>query len=118
MKMEKIGVGLIGTGFMGKAHAVAWNAVKPVFGDAPNIKLVHLAEVNDALASMKAVEFGFARSSGDWRQVIADPDVDVVSITTPNKFHAEMAIAAIKAGKHVWCEKQMAPKMTVDAAML
>ena len=116
--METIGVGLIGTGFMGKAHAVAWNAVKPVFGDVPDIKLVHLAEVNDALASLKAVEFGFARSSGDWRQVIADPEVDVVSITTPNKFHAEMAITALEAGKHVWCEKPMAPKLAEAEAML
>ena len=109
--MESIGVGLIGTGFMGKSHAIAWNAVKPVFADVPAIRLAHLGEVSAELGSLKAVEFGFARSSGDWRHVIADPDVDVVSITTPNKFHAEMAIAALEAGKHVWCEKPMAPKL-------
>jgi predicted dehydrogenase len=116
--METIGVGLIGTGFMGKSHAVAWNAVKPVFGDVPSIRLAHLGDASDELASLKAAEFGFAKSSGDWRKVIADPQVDVVSITTPNKFHAEMAIAALEAGKHVWCEKPMAPKLTEAEAML
>src|SRR5262245_10440847 len=116
--METLGVGLIGTGFMGKSHAIAWNAVMPVFGDVPAIRLAHLGEANDELARRKAVEFGFARSSGDWRNVIADPGVDVVSITTPNKFHAEMAIAALEAGKHVWCEKPMAPKLHEAEAML
>ena len=116
--MEKIGVGLIGTGYMGKCHAMAWNGVKPAFGDVPDIALVHLGEANQDLAEKKAAEFGFAKASGDWREVIADPDVDVVSITTPNRFHAEMAIAALEAGKHVWCEKPMAPKLAEAEAML
>jgi len=106
--MDTIGVGLIGTGYMGKCHALAWNAVKPVFGDGPRPRLVHLGEATAELAAQRADEFGFAKSSGDWRQVIADPEVEVASITTPNAFHAEMAIAALEAGKHVWCEKPMA----------
>jgi predicted dehydrogenase len=110
--VETVGVGLIGTGYMGKCHALAWNAVRPVFQDGPRPRLVHLGEVSAALAAEKADAFGFERSSGDWRAVIADRDVDVVSITTPNRFHAEMAIAALDAGKHVWCEKPMAPTFT------
>ena len=106
--MTTIGVGLIGTGYMGKCHALAWNAVKPVFGDGPRPRLVHLAEVSAELAARKAEEFGFEKSTADWRALIADPQVEVVSITTPNAFHAEMAIAALEAGKHVWCEKPMA----------
>jgi predicted dehydrogenase len=106
--LETIGVGLIGTGYMGKCHALAWNAVKPVFQEGSRPRLVHLAEVSAALAAEKAEAFGFERSSADWRAVIADPEVDVVSITTPNQFHAEMAIAALDGGKHVWCEKPMA----------
>lgn len=106
--MTSIGVGLIGTGYMGKCHALAWNAVKPVFGDGPRPRLVHLAEVSAELAARRADEFGFARATDDWRALIADPEVEVVSITTPNAFHAEMAIAALEAGKHVWCEKPMA----------
>ncbi len=103
-----IGVGLIGTGYMGKCHALAWNSVKAVFGDGPKPRLVHLAEASAELAQKRAGEFGFERSTGDWRELIADSDVDVVSVTTPNAFHAEMAIAALEAGKHVWCEKPMA----------
>ncbi|MDR3474983.1 MAG: Gfo/Idh/MocA family oxidoreductase [Devosia sp.] len=106
--METIGVGLIGTGYMGKCHALAWNAVRPVFGDGPRPRLVHLGEATAELAAARAAEFGFEKSTGNWRDVIADPAVEVVSVTTPNAFHAEMAIAALEAGKHVWCEKPMA----------
>lgn len=106
--MNSIGVGLIGTGYMGKCHALAWNGVKPVFGDGPKPRLVHLAEVSPELAARRAEEFGFEKSTSDWRALIADPEVEVVSVTTPNAFHAEMAIAALEAGKHVWCEKPMA----------
>lgn len=106
--MQQIGVGLIGTGYMGKCHALAWNSVKAVFGDGPRPRLVHLGEVTAELARAKADEFGFERATGNWREVVADPEVDVVSITTPNQFHADMAVAALEAGKHVWCEKPMA----------
>ncbi|MEO9337750.1 Gfo/Idh/MocA family oxidoreductase [Mesorhizobium sp. SB112] len=113
-----IGVGLIGTGFMGKCHALAWNAVRTVFGDVPPIQLVHLGETSGELAEKRANEFGFRKSSGDWRAVIADPEVDVVSLTTPNQFHPEMATAALQAGKHLWCEKPMAPAFADAEAML
>ncbi|MBE7183011.1 MAG: Gfo/Idh/MocA family oxidoreductase [Methylobacterium mesophilicum] len=103
-----IGVGLIGTGYMGKCHAIAWSGVRAVFGDVPEIRLVHLGETDQARAEQRAGELGFARASGDWRRVVEDPDVSVVSVTTPNQFHAEMAIVALQAGKHVWCEKPMA----------
>jgi predicted dehydrogenase len=106
--MASLGVGLIGTGYMGKCHALAWNGVGPVFGETIRPRLVHLAEVDQGMADRKAAEFGFARASGDWRALIADPEVEVVSVTTPNAFHAEMAIAALEAGKHIWCEKPMA----------
>jgi predicted dehydrogenase len=109
--MSAIGVGLIGTGYMGKCHALAWTGVKAVFGDAPHIRLAALCEVTEDLARRRADEFGFAKATTDWRTLIADPAVDVVSVTTPNAFHAEMAIAALEAGKHVWCEKPMAPKL-------
>jgi predicted dehydrogenase len=115
--METIGVGLIGSGFMGKCHALAWNAVRPVFGDCARPRLVHLAEVGAELAAQRAAEFGFARSTGNWRDLIADPEVEVISVTAPNAFHAEMAIAALEAGKHVWCEKPMAPSLE-DAARM
>ncbi|MBZ9967182.1 Gfo/Idh/MocA family protein [Mesorhizobium sp. BR1-1-2] len=112
-----VGVGLIGTGFMGKCHAIAWSAVGAVFPDDTKPRLVHLGEVNEDLARRKAGEFGFARASGDWRAVVEDPEVDVVSLTTPNQFHPEMAIAVLQAGKHLWCEKPMAPSFAEAEAM-
>ena len=96
-----LGIGLIGTGYMGKCHALAWNGVAPVYGDVERPRLVALAEVNAELAGRKAVEFGFMTSTADWRDLLSNPDIDVISITTPNQFHAEMAIAALEAGKHV-----------------
>lgn len=116
--MKEINVGLIGTGFMGKAHALGWNLVRPVFGDVPPVRLRRLGEASQELAESKAAEFGFEKASDDWREVIADKQVDVVSITTPNRFHLEMATAALAAGKHVWCEKPMAPKLEEAEEML
>ena len=77
--MERLGIGLIGTGFMGKCHALAWNAVKPVFGAGPKADLVALAEVDGALAAQKADEFGFATATADWRDLVANPAIDVIS---------------------------------------
>jgi predicted dehydrogenase len=108
--MKTIGVGLIGTGFMGKCHALAWNAVRPVFGDCAAIRLAKLADVDARLAAEKADAFGFQASTTNWRDLLDDPQIDVVSVTAPNAFHPEMAIEALKAGKHVWCEKPMAPR--------
>ena len=116
--MASLGIGLIGTGYMGKCHALAWNAVASVFGDVERPRLAVLAETSQALADEKARELGFARATGDWRSLVNDPAVDVVSITTPNAFHPDMAIAALEAGKHVWCEKPMATTLADAERML
>jgi len=109
-----IGIGLIGTGFMGKCHALAYGAVRAVFGDVPAPRLELLCDTPADKASGMAEQFGFSRATADWRALVADPAVDIVCITTPNKLHAEMAIAALEAGKHVHCEKPMA--LTLDEA--
>ncbi|MEE1656075.1 Gfo/Idh/MocA family oxidoreductase [Microvirga sp. CF3062] len=116
--MTSLNIGLIGTGYMGKCHALAWNAVAAVFGDVARPRLAVLAEHSQELAETKAQELGFVRATGDWRSLVNDPAVDVVSITTPNAFHPEMAIAALEAGKHVWCEKPMATKLADAERML
>jgi predicted dehydrogenase len=116
--MTALGIGLIGTGYMGKCHALAWNAVAAVFGDVARPRLAVLAEASQDLAERKARELGFARATGEWRSLVTDPEVDVVSITTPNAFHPEMAIAALEAGKHVWCEKPMATRLPDAERML
>ncbi len=115
--MTSLGVGLIGSGFMGKCHAIAWSAVGAVFPEAGKPHLVHLAEVDATLAARRAGEFGFSRGTGNWREVIEDPAVHVVSITAPNQFHAEMTLAALRAGKHVWCEKPMATSIADAQSM-
>ena len=106
--MDRIGVGLIGTGFMGKCHAMAYGAVRAVFGDVPEIDRVALCDVDAGHAAAAAAAFGFARSTTDWRDLLTDPRIDLVSITSPNGLHREMAVAALAAGKHVGCEKPMA----------
>lgn len=109
--MERIGVGLIGTGFMGKCHAMAYGAAKAVFGDVPVIDRVTLCDVDSAHAAKMAQEFGFAKSTIDWRDLLTDPSISLISITSPNGMHREMAVAALAAGKHVWCEKPMATSL-------
>ena len=107
--MKDIRVGLIGTGGMGKAHATAFKNVPLVFGNEPGRPVLEIVADVDANALEKwAGEFGFARWTTNWREIIEDPRVDVVDITTPNHLHAEMAIAAAQAGKHIYCEKPLA----------
>lgn len=115
--MESVGIGLIGTGWMGKCHARAYGSVKAVFGDVPTPRLEVLCEQPADKAAAMAEQFGFRRSTDDWRELLGDPKVDIVCVTTPNKLHAEMAIAALQAGKHVHCEKPMALTIA-DAARM
>ncbi len=105
---QQLRIGLIGTGYMGKAHAIAFRnapAVFPLSGE-PVCEMV--AEVNPELAAAKARELGFNRATGDWRELVTDTAIDVVDICSPNYLHKEMALAAIAAGKHVYCEKPLA----------
>ncbi|MGH6943616.1 MAG: Gfo/Idh/MocA family protein [Geminicoccaceae bacterium] len=119
--MDQITIGVIGTGFMGKCHALAFRAVPAVFPDAPLARLELLADVDPVVTERAARSFGFARWTTDWRALVADPAVALVAIATPNFLHEEMALAAIAAGKHVYCEKPLAldargAKAMADAA--
>lgn len=113
MPFEPLGVALIGTGFMGKSHAMAWHNVATVFGGA-HPRLEYLCDVTEDAARSFAHQFGFARGTANWQAVVAAPEVDVVSITAPNGLHRPIAEAALTAGKHVWLEKPMA--LTLDDA--
>jgi predicted dehydrogenase len=107
--MREIRIGLIGAGWMGKAHAVAYRNVAAVFGAEPAVpKLELVADLNPEWARAAAENLGFARWTADWREVVDDPEVDVVDITAPNHVHAEVALAALAAGKPVYCEKPLA----------
>jgi len=106
--MSEIGVGLIGTGFMGDCHAQAFAAVGGLFEPSLRPRLELVADLTPALAERCARKYGFRRHTTDWKALVADPAVGVVSITSPNALHKEMALAAVAAGKHVWCEKPLA----------
>lgn len=112
-----LGVGLIGSGYMGKCHALAWTSVATVFPNIERPELVALADLTPELARQKAKAFGFKKGVGDWRELVSDPAIEVISVTAPNQFHADMAIAALEAGKHVWCEKPMATSIKEAARM-
>jgi predicted dehydrogenase len=107
--VKTIRIGLVGSGFMGKTHSLAYRTVSGVFRLPVEPVLELLADVTPEAAAAAARDFGFARSTGDWHALVADPQIDVVSITTPNTLHAPIALAAIAAGKHVHCEKPLAP---------
>ena len=103
-----IGIGLIGTGFMGRCHAIAFRTAAAVFPLTIVPRMEAVADVNLAAAQEVARRFGFARATADWRDLLDDPAVGVIAITAPNVLHKEMALAALAAGKHVYCEKPMA----------
>jgi predicted dehydrogenase len=100
-------IGVIGTGFMGKAHCLAYGAVKATFGTVPRPVLAVICDIDAEDLDAKADAFACERTTTDWQAVVADPTIDAVSITTWNRSHREIAIAALAAGKHVWCEKPM-----------
>lgn len=103
-----LGVGLIGTGFMGKCHALAFRAAPAVFGHLPRLDLAVLADLDASVAGEAARSLGFLRATDNWRDLVDDPAVDIVAITSPNFLHQKMAETALAAGKHVYCEKPLA----------
>jgi predicted dehydrogenase len=105
---RSVGIALVGAGAMGKAHSLAFRTVGGVFDLPIAPRLEVIADVNEQLAATAAGHWGYKRHTKDWRSVIADPCVDIVDITAPNRFHREIALAAIGAGKHVYCEKPLA----------
>ncbi len=110
--MKKVRIGLIGTGYIGRCHAIAYAQAPTVFNLKGELVREMLAEVNPELASAQAATLGFNRSTGDWRELVADDNIDVVDICAPNFLHKEMALEAIRHGKHVYSEKPLA----LDAA--
>ncbi len=93
---------------MGNAHAIALRAVGSVFDDIPSPVLHSLADADGDRAARFAAAWGFRRSCDDWQAICDDPAINVVDICTPNFLHKDMAMAAIAAGKHVYCEKPLA----------
>ncbi|TNM67074.1 Gfo/Idh/MocA family oxidoreductase [Streptomyces sp. NP160] len=117
--MRDLNIALIGGGFMGKAHSLAYAAMPMYFWPAPArpVRKV-IVDVSEDLARTAADRYGWERHATSWQDVVADPSVDVVDIATPNHLHADIAIAAAEAGKHVICEKPLAPTAADAQRML
>lgn len=104
--MKEIRIGLIGAGWMGKAHTTAFHNAGMIFGDnVPVFELI--SDVNEEQLAKMQKKLGYNRRTSNWRDVVADPDIDVVDVATPNCMHYEMVKAALENGKHVFCEKPL-----------
>src|SRR5882757_3300644 len=105
--MKKLNVGLIGYGFMGRTHSNAFRKVNNFFDlkYQPVLKAVCARSADKAKAF--ASQWGYQSVETDWRKLIARDDIDLVDIGSPNNTHAEIAIAAAKAGKMILCEKPL-----------
>lgn len=110
-------VAMIGYGFMGAAHSQGWRSAPRVFSLPSEVEMaVVVGRRADAVADF-ATQWGWTESATDWRAVIARDDIDVIDIVTPGDSHAEIAIAALDAGKHVLCEKPLANTVEEAEAM-
>ncbi|UFS58817.1 Gfo/Idh/MocA family protein [Subtercola endophyticus] len=104
----ELGIGMVGHGFMGAAHSHGWRSA-PHFFDLPfRPKLVALAGRSPAALERAAAQYGWASTTTDWRSLLERDDIQVIDICAQGDAHAEIAIAALEAGKHVLCEKPLA----------
>src|ERR1041384_4096974 len=106
--MKKLNVGIIGYGFMGRAHSNAYRKVNNFFDLAYQPVLKAACARNADNAKAFAAKWGYESVENDWRKLIARDDIDLIDICTPNNTHAEIALAAAKAGKMILCEKPLA----------
>jgi predicted dehydrogenase len=116
--MESLGVAVIGAGMAGRSHAQAYRSASTVLGEGlPPIRLVAIADINEAFATQTADRYGFERAETSWQAIVDAPDIDAVSIVVGNFLHREIAEALLTAGKHVLCEKPLAPSVSDARAM-
>lgn len=106
--MNKIKVGVIGAGSISEMHFNAYESNKEV-------ELAAVCDLNEERAKQKAAKYGAKKIYTDYKELLADPDIDAVSICTWNNSHAPISIAALEAGKHVLCEKPLCK--TVEEAL-
>jgi predicted dehydrogenase len=106
-------IAVIGAGMIGSAHAFGYKVgIDRFSGRLSGLRLKTICDANGELAASMAATWGFETIAADWREVLADPEIGIVSICLPNFLHAEVTLAALAAGKHVICEKPLA----LDAA--
>ena len=106
--MKTLGIGLIGSGFMGRCHVNAYNSIASIFAVTQKPVLKILADASPELASQQAKTLNFEQSTSDWQELVQHPEVEVIDITAPNHLHHPIAIAAMNLAKPVYCEKPLA----------
>jgi len=106
--MDTLGVGVISFGFMGKMHTYNYRTMPLYYDPMPvNIKLMGVAEFNKELAEKAAAKGGFEFGTDNWRELIERDDIHIIDICSPNSLHTEQLLAAIEAGKHIYCDKPL-----------
>lgn len=115
--MSEIGIGILGGGYMGKAHAVAMAAVGAVFNTALRPRLEMVCASQDESAERYRKAYGFARATADWRVLVNDPKVEAIVIASPQETHRDIAEAALALGKPVFCEKPLGASIDDSLAM-
>lgn len=118
MAKKKVNVGLIGYQFMGKAHSNAYRQVNRFFDLPVEVGMHTLCGRNEAAVKAAAEQYGWDNIETDWRKVVENPEIDIIDVSTPGNTHAEIAIAAAKAGKAVFCEKPIGNTLEEAEAML
>ncbi|MFE7243304.1 Gfo/Idh/MocA family protein [Streptomyces sp. NPDC057580] len=113
----RIGVGMVGYAFMGRVHSQAWRNVSAFFDMPLRPVMVALGGRSAEATAQAAERLGWAAAETDWKRLIERDDVQIVDICTPGDSHAEIAVAALEAGKHVICEKPLANTVAEAEAM-
>ncbi|WP_159662250.1 Gfo/Idh/MocA family protein [Streptomyces mexicanus] len=104
--VDTLGVAVVGFGWMGRVHPQAYARLPHHFPQPPvRPRLVVVADEVPGRAAEAAERYGFERATADWREIVADPEVQAVSVTAPNFLHREIGVAMAEAGKHLWIEK-------------
>ena len=113
-----LGVGMVGYAFMGRAHSQAWRSVSAFFDLPVTPSMAVLCGRSKDRTTAAAAQQGWAHAETDWRKLLERDDVKIVDICTPGDSHAEIAVAALAAGKHVLCEKPLANSVAEATAMV
>lgn len=106
--LKKLNIGMIGYGFMGRAHSNAFRQVNAFFDVPFELSLKAVCGRNQSKVRKMADDWGWQETASDWDALVQRPDIDVIDICTPNYLHAPIALEALRAGKIVWCEKPLA----------
>ena len=116
--MSRLGIGIIGGGYMGKAHAAAYGSVGTLFETTlrPELEMVCATSISSAEKYQK--NYGFKFATTDWKEVVNNPNIDAVVIASPQSTHCEIALAAFKNRKHVFCEKPLGASVEESRTML